>query len=200
LVRRFNTGTEWDSPDLAQPEAMRRAVETLRQAHQLGPIAFEFSPFRDIERRLRILRELPVDLPDDSPAFVARACEIETRFWRKPHSDSGLCHNDPFASNFIVTANSAQLIDWEFAGMGDVFYDLACVSVYYPAENHHHVLQWYFGEVRPNGLEKLKAIRWVMHLWNWTWAVLQVHNAGAQQEHVELEKNLLNAVRSGMRD
>lgn len=37
-----------------------------------------------------------------------------------------LCHGDSQISNFVVTNNSLRLMDWEFTGNNDPFYDIAC--------------------------------------------------------------------------
>jgi len=37
-----------------------------------------------------------------------------------------LCHGDSQISNFVVTKNGLRLMDWEFTGNNDPFYDIAC--------------------------------------------------------------------------
>src|SRR5262249_38387558 len=94
LVRRFVEGEAWNEEDLARPETMRRSVATLRQVHQLAPIEAEFWPVREIERRLRTAAEWKISLPDDAAALVRQSAAIEEQYWRRPSSDSALCHND----------------------------------------------------------------------------------------------------------
>jgi len=198
LVRRFVEGKAWDENDLARPELMRRAVATLRKVHQLPPINAEFSPFRDIDRRLRTAAELQVPLPDDAAALVRHAASVEQQFWRCPSSDTGLCHNDPFGCNFIASERRVVLIDWEYAGMGDVYYDLACLAVDVPPTQRTALLETYFGHVPPEAEAKLAAIGFVVDLWNWTWALLQIRLTGGTPTHVALEAGLLAAARSRM--
>ncbi len=198
LVTRFVPGTVWGKADLARPEVMRRAVETLRRVHRLSPIAHEFSPCGDIDRRLGEAVAQGITLPEDTADLAGHAAGIERRYWRRPASDAGLCHNDPFAGNFIATDAAVTLIDWEYAGMGDVYYDLACLGVVLPPERRETVLEAYFGEVTEQALAKLAAMRFVMQLWNWTWAVLQVKFSGGNPEHVRIEQALLASARSQM--
>ncbi len=40
-----------------------------------------------------------------------------------------LCHNDLNAKNFIFSNKSLKLIDWEFASINDLYFDLASISV-----------------------------------------------------------------------
>lgn len=198
LIRRFVEGQVWSNEDLRRPEIMRRAVETLRPVHRLPAIAAEFSPFRDIHRRLRAAGTLQIPLPGDTADLVRQAENIERQFWRQPSSDTGLCHTDPFAGNFIATDEAVWLIDWEFAGMGDVYYDLACVGVVFPPEERAAILEMYFGRVTPEAPAKLAAMHYVMQLWNWTWALLQTRLSGADLPHAEMEERLLASVRAQM--
>jgi thiamine kinase-like enzyme len=198
LVRRFVEGKAWEGEELARPELMRRAVATLRQVHQLPPIEAEFSPFREIDRHLRTAAELKISVPDDTAALIRHAAGIEQQFWRRPSSDTGLCHNDPFACNFIASDRGVVLIDWEFAGMGDVYFDLATVAGDAPPAQRTAMLEAYFGHVTAEAEAKLAAIRFVMHLWNWTWALLQTRFTGGDPAYAAGAAGFLAAARSRM--
>ena len=39
------------------------------------------------------------------------------------------CHNDLLTANFIDDGSRIRIVDWEYAGMGDVFFDLANFAV-----------------------------------------------------------------------
>lgn len=39
------------------------------------------------------------------------------------------CHNDPILENFLITPKNILLIDWEYAGNNDPYWDLASLSV-----------------------------------------------------------------------
>ena len=39
------------------------------------------------------------------------------------------CHNDLLAANFIRGAEQLWIVDWEYAGMGDRYFDLANFAV-----------------------------------------------------------------------
>ena len=39
------------------------------------------------------------------------------------------CHNDLLNANFIDDGSHIRIVDWEYAGMGDVFFDLANFSI-----------------------------------------------------------------------
>ncbi len=66
-----------------------------------------------------------------------------------------LCHNDPNPKNLIFSASGLKLIDWEFAGINDRYFDLAAVSVEFNLDllDEAYFLASYF---RMEGWEKEK--------------------------------------------
>ena len=46
-----------------------------------------------------------------------------------PEHDPVPCHNDLLAANFIRGAEQLWIVDWEYAGMGDRYFDLANFAV-----------------------------------------------------------------------
>ena len=66
-----------------------------------------------------------------------------------------LCHNDPNSKNLIFSASGLKLIDWEFAGINDRYFDLAAVSVEFDLDilDEAYFLASYF---RVEGWEKEK--------------------------------------------
>lgn len=195
LVLRWDPGAVWTAADLKEPERLQRVADTLRRVHRLPPIPYDFSPFRDIDQRLATAADLGIPLPTDTADLVRHAATLEARYWRIPTSHTGLCHNDPFAGNFLGDDTGVRLIDWEYAGMGDIFYDLACFGVYFPPEGKDALLQAYFNQVTDAAREKLAAMHFVMTLWNWTWALLQTRSPHANAEHTRMEQGLLESAR-----
>jgi thiamine kinase-like enzyme len=197
LVRRYTPGRPADWPDLTG-DHLARTTDLLRRAHRLGPTSHTFDPIRDIRRRLSMAAAANVPLPPDTNALADHATAIAGQHWSRPESDCGLCHVDPFASNFVIEEGTGRLllVDWEFAGMGDVYWDLACTSIVLPDERKAEFLAAYFGAAPQGGLEKLLAIRTLMWTWNWTWAVLQAAGADAQPTHATLREDLLAAIRN----
>jgi len=43
-------------------------------------------------------------------------------------ADKVICHNDSQISNIVLGQDKLYLLDWEFAGQNDPFYDVACVG------------------------------------------------------------------------
>ena len=46
-----------------------------------------------------------------------------------PDHDPVPCHNDLLPANFLLTDGRVRIVDWEYAGMGDRFFDLGNLAV-----------------------------------------------------------------------
>ena len=85
------------------------------------------------------------------------------------------CHNDLLNANFIDDGERIRIIDWEYAGMGDPFFDLGNFSINHeltPAEDEI-LLAAYDGEVRDRRLARLTLMRVVSDFREAMWGVLQ---------------------------
>jgi thiamine kinase len=73
-----------------------------------------------------------------------------------------LCHNDVHHLN-VVDGKRTWLIDWEYAGSGEPYFDLASVCVYhhYSLEQRRCLLRAYQGESATASLERLSKCCWL---------------------------------------
>jgi len=79
---------------------------------------------------------------------------------KKYPSDYVLCHNDPNPRN-ILFADDIKLIDWEYAGVNDRYFDLAsvCVEFGLSATEEAYFLKSYFADGSETNYEKHKAYK-----------------------------------------
>lgn len=187
LVTRFIEGHEWTMEEFRAPDVIQRVAATLQRVHALPPIAGTFSPYRDIEQRLAIARTRDVTLPDQLDALLEKLHAIEEE--RAVQSSLRLCHNDPFHNNFLDNGR-VYLLDWEFAGMGDLFFDLASASYFYGPEHKAYLLECYFGEVTEEAQHTLEQLDYVVAFWNAAWALLQIGNPHADFNYEAMAKNV----------
>lgn len=85
------------------------------------------------------------------------------------------CHNDHLNANFIDDGDRIRLVDWEYAGMGDVFFDLANFSINHelePADDERLVAE-YYGESRPLDLASLRLMRFMSDFREAMWGVVR---------------------------
>jgi thiamine kinase-like enzyme len=59
-------------------------------------------------------------------------------------------------------------LDWEFAGMGDVFYDLASVCHIFTPKQKAFLLECYFGQAKTSAMEALEQMWFIVSFWNVT--------------------------------
>jgi thiamine kinase-like enzyme len=163
----------------------------MRRVHALPAIKGIFSPYRDIEQRLAIAKIRDVSLPDNLDMLLDKLYAIEQE--RAAKLSPVLCHNDPFYNNFIVdehNGNRVYLLDWEFAGMGDPFFDLASVGHFFTPEQKDILLHCYFGKVTAADRHTLDHLWYVVAFWNAAWALLQIGNPHADFDYAGMAKNV----------
>jgi Predicted choline kinase involved in LPS biosynthesis len=182
MITKFIHGTTWTNEDASTTENISRIAHTLRKVHALPPIPYEFSPYQDIEDRIRYAQRNSLALPDNLKLFQKKLYGIREQSSSERNKIMGLCHNDPFPNNFMDDG-SVRLIDWEFAGMGDIYFDLACISTFYTQQNRVNLLEQYFGQCDTEKLNALENQLFVVQFWNAMWAVLQTKLGNSPQRY-----------------
>lgn len=173
LVTRFIPDRLLSAADIRQPEILDRVVATLRRYHE-GPAGLgRFSPFDTVRSYFAQAQQFRVTFP----ATISRALALLTQIEAEVHSHEPACpcHNDLLAANFLDDGTTVRLIDWEYGGMGDRFFDLGNLAVNNQFEEPHEfaLLQRYFGEIRPDDLRRLRLMRLASDLRESMWGFLQ---------------------------
>ena len=172
LVTRFIEGDVVEPEAIREPEALRRVVQSLRAIHAGPPIAARFDPFRVVEAYAVTAATHGVTVP---PAFErARATSALVERARGPAPERP-CHNDLLTANFIDDGRRIRIVDWEYAGMGDVFFDLAnfAVNNSLTGEETVELLRAYFGNVHPEHERALTLMRFMSDFREAMWGVVQ---------------------------
>jgi len=165
---------------------LRSVVRVVRRVHALTPIEHSFDPFARIRASFERTVKAGVALPAGSATVLCRLDEIEAARGPLVPPYLALCHNDLFAGN-LLDADPIRLIDWEFAGMGDIFFDLAtllvsCDETAPLSDAHRHaILDEYFGEERPEHRRRLDDMVLVVQLHVVAWGL--THHALGTPEH-----------------
>jgi thiamine kinase-like enzyme len=187
MVTRFVEGHEWTMEEFKAPDVIRRVAGVLRRVHALSPIEGTFSPYRDVEQRLAIARTRNAELPACLDALLDRLHTIEAE---RADTPKKFCHNDPFHNNFVDGGNVVYLYDWEFAGMGDPFFDLASACHFCTVEEKDIMLESYFGQVTEDARRTLHRMWFVVAFWNAAWALLQVGNPQADFDYAGMSRRV----------
>jgi thiamine kinase-like enzyme len=110
------------------------------------------------------------------PAAYVWARQLARRIERlRGAAPERTCHNDLLNANFIDSGGRIRIVDWEYAGMGDVFFDLANFSINHELEPEGRaaLLAAYVGSVRPEHVRALELMRFMSDFREAMWGVVQ---------------------------
>jgi thiamine kinase-like enzyme len=174
LVTRFITGRPILPDEICQPENICRVMEVVRRIHSMPKIPGTFNVFRIIEAYSEIAYRYQVAFPQNFSWLVERIQTAEKALNFLPLT-LRTCHNDLLNANFLADAQ-LYVLDWEYAGMGDIFFDLANFSDHHKLtdEQDRWLLKCYFDEVTPNQWAHLKIMKIMSDLREATWALVQI--------------------------
>ncbi|TAN34633.1 hypothetical protein EPN29_02430 [bacterium] len=171
LVTRFIDGRRLAPEEIRTPEILLRVAGALRKVHGAAAIPGRFDAHAVVDEYRVRAQAYEVTIPD---AFAA-ARETAERI-RRARGPQPLvpCHNDLLNANFLDDGE-IRIVDWEYAGMGDRFFDLANLSVNHDFEiaDDRALLSCYFGVERPSDLAALRLMRFMSDFREAMWGVLQ---------------------------
>jgi thiamine kinase-like enzyme len=176
LVTRFVRGREIPLDEMRDARTLREIATALKNIHALAPIAATFSPFQVVRAYDKLAREQGgATFPKNYAQLRERMKEIESRISLLV-SPPVLCHNDLLNANFLRDEQDhIRILDWEYAGMGDKFFDLANFAAHHALsdEEIRVLLDAYFGQVTPHDFAHLKLMQCMSDFREAMWGVLQ---------------------------
>jgi len=174
LLTRFVNGKRLPPEEITKPENIIRVVRKVRLFHERAPeLKGEFNVFRRVEMLTATSKRFNCKFPFDFDWIMQKMNEVETALLKVPYIPTP-CHDDLLNLNWLDEdvpgeIGELRLLDWEYAGMGDIFFDLGNFC-------HHHrltddqvrlMLQEYFGEVTPRVFARCKLM----------WPMSEIHEA-----------------------
>jgi len=199
LVTRFIVGAGISPETAAEPGTLRRIIASMKRYHGGPAFPGTFSPFETVRDYHTKALQHGVAFPDTLPRVYALMEQIEEAIG--PLDQPRPCHNDLLASNFIDDGDRIWILDWEYAAMGDMFFDLGnfAVNQELNEEQCEELLRYYFGEVRDADLAHLHLMRLGSDLRESFWGFLQMGVSELdfdyhEYAHHHLERFLQNVV------
>ena len=174
LLTRFINGSTLPPEVITKPENIIRVVRKIRLFHMNAPaLDGEFNVFRRVEMLTGVSERNNCKFPFDFEWIIHKMHQVEQALLKDPYIPTP-CHDDLLNLNWLDEnvpgeIGEIRLLDWEYAGMGDIFFDLGNFC-------HHHrliddkvrlLLQEYFGEVTPQNFARLKLM----------WPMSEIHEA-----------------------
>lgn len=181
LVTRWVEGRHWDVSEYRTPEHVRLLTETVKRIHALPANGAVFSPFQRVHSFLDTARSFNVPLPPRFASYLETLQAIETDQRKDPSDWQRMCHNDLVSVNYlyIEKENTMVVLDWEFAGLGDIYYDLATVVYTHdsdgpiPPDLETDMLKCYFGSVTALQRRRLLGMKYMLMLFTGLWGLAQ---------------------------
>jgi thiamine kinase-like enzyme len=172
LVTRFVAGEIPSMERMREPDMLARIAAALRAFHGGLPISGTFDSFRVVES----YRSTALDRGGEVPESFGWAHEIAGRIEAKRSAAEPVpCHNDLLNANFLDDGKQLRIVDWEYAGMGDCFFDLANFSINHELDppGSATLLEAYFGQLREQDAQALELMRFMSDFREAMWGVVQ---------------------------
>lgn len=178
LVTRFIDGRHWRFEEYCNPENLSKIVDVVKHIHSLPAVEGIFSPFQRVETYASQAKEFQVPFPGNFAVFLEMMSAIKDKQVQDEHPWLKFCHNDLYYVN-ILDDGALRIIDWEFAGMGDIYFDLATLIYAYDTHGplspdlENYILECYFGQIDNNHRQRLAGAKFMLLFFTAMWGMLQ---------------------------
>jgi len=179
VTRRIQAMPFEEIPEVYRSEhTAERVVSAAKRVHALPSAEHRFDPFERIRQILDEARSLRFGLPQVSNQLALKLDVIRDRWHRAGEEGDVLCHNDLFAGN-LLNAQPIRILDWEFCGMGDPYFDLATLVVScgentpLPQHLQDVILETYTGTADRQKRARLRDMVFVVRFHAGCWGIAQ---------------------------
>ena len=127
-----------------------------------------------LRRYTKVARDINAPMPERLAAMLADGRDREGDA-AQPRPDVA-CHNDLLSENFIIDANGKMwIIDWEYGGMTDPYFDLGDHVMEHPfsREEERLVIETYCGQMDERLFGRMMLYKIVSAIWWDVWAMIQ---------------------------
>ena len=191
LVTRWLPGGDVPVEHMRTPGVMAQVAAMLRRLHGTPALP---SGVRDLPAHRAAARRSPAPCPTATSALLALLHRIEAAATGPEHVPVS-CHNDLLTANFVRDGARVCIVDWEYAGMNDRYFDLGNLSVNNGFDDEHDraLLELYFDEpVTEARFASLQLFRIVSDFREAMWGAVQLRRseldfdyAGYATEHFQ---------------
>ncbi|WP_226085963.1 NTP transferase domain-containing protein [Mesobacillus sp. S13] len=156
---------------------LAKVANVFSALHNSGEVFTDrFDVFEKITEYEEVLDKLKGKLFNGHDEVKKQVLELED-FYKSLNVKLAPCHNDPLAENFIKSGEEKMyLIDWEFSGMNDPYWDIAAYIIeaeLSQAEESLFLLEYFKGNVTEENLQRV-LINKIFLDFLWTiWALMK---------------------------
>jgi thiamine kinase-like enzyme len=175
LVTRFIPGKPVSAEMLREPGTLADVARAVRAVHDGPPIPGTFNAFRVVEDYRDTGLAGGATIPPAYEDAAGHAAAIEAALQGPEHTPVP-CHNDLLTANFIHDGTGIRIVDWEYAGMGDRYFDLGNLSINngFEEADDERLIEAYSGEpCRADRFASLRLMRVMSDFREAMWGVVQ---------------------------
>ena len=172
LITKFVAGKHLTSTQFT--DRLPEVVELVKKFHNGGNIDGSFPIHRIVEAHVRDAQINGVSPPQLWNKLHAVSLRIENAF-AQSRDALVACHNDLLPTNVLFDIDRTWLLDFEYAGMNNLYFDLGNLSVNSELDDagDELLLTAYFGNVTTRHWAKLQLMKIMSELREGLWAVVQ---------------------------
>jgi thiamine kinase-like enzyme len=176
ILARFISGKGMSAEEIGTEENIKRVLESMKAYHALEKFPGFFSPFRVAEDYKKTALSFNVQLPEKMDGYLQKSTEIEKAMYAREPLQLRPCHNDLLNGNFIDDGTRIRILDWEYAGMGDIFFDLGNFAIQHEFNDQQDeiLLKIYFGNPTDSQRAHQKLMKIMSDLREAMWAQVQI--------------------------
>ena len=185
LVTRYVAGRVLDPKAVQNPAVLRRVVASLRHYHDHSTAVGTFSGFKTVRRYYVEGCRRKVAFPKTIREALRILDQIEQERGAPAHLRH--CHNDLLSGNLVDDKHKVWIIDWEYGGAGDLFFDLGNLAAnnLFSEEHERKLLQFYFGKLRDADHKRLRLMRLASDMREAMWGFLQTRISKLDFDYLE---------------
>jgi len=201
LVTRFVPGRALAVEEDIELDRLARIVAAIRLYHAGRPYVGATSPFLTIRAWISTVRRRGSPLPVDIDELIAALRPIRRALAGRPVL-AVPCHNDLWGPNLIDDGQRVTVLDWEYAGMGDPFYDLASLAIHHSEGDDwdRALLVAYGGRADDADLARIALYRIAAELRESLWYVVALALPTARPDFIDLADRHAERCRAALRD
>ncbi len=161
LISKYIKGEHKDRLNNTQLKVLIKKVKKFHKI-KLKSKKYDFS--KDLKYYKKVLK-------DKNSLKLLFKLKKEIKKSKKYKNNYALCHHDLNCKNIIFSKKDVFIIDWEYAGINDIFFDLAtiCIEFKLNTRKTRVLLNTYFNKVRKKDLQKLETYKkiyfYICRLW-----------------------------------
>ena len=180
LVTRFIEGDPISVETMGEENWLAQVAHALHRFHSHGPaLDTRFDIFAVISSLTNVAHTHNCQFPENFDWLMEKVRAVERAFDHvvpnaEPYTPRP-CHNDLLNGNFLNANGQLIILDWEYAGMGDVYFDLANFSHHHSLNDDqiHFFLEQYFGTTTEKHFARLKLMEPLSDMREALWGTVQ---------------------------